>query len=109
MKIEEKDEAQEEKKFVRKGKRSTTLIEKSKLGKKLIATEMNVQLKQEALIIQEKGNPSKKYKPTSIFYISVYYNIINYMFYWKLRNTITDLDWLLSFELEQKKGLKYEN
>ena len=66
MKIEEKDEAQEEKKFVRKGKRSTTLIEKSKLGKKLIATEMNVQLKQEALIIQEKGNPSKKYKPTKI-------------------------------------------
>ena len=67
MKIEEKDEAQEEKKFVRKGKRSTTLIEKSKLGQKLIAAEMNVQVKQETLIIQEKGNPSKKYKPTSIF------------------------------------------
>ncbi len=61
-----KDEEQEEKKFVRKGKRSTTLIEKSKLGQKLIAAEMNVQVKQETLIIQEKGNPSKKYKPTKI-------------------------------------------
>ena len=64
--IEEKDEIKEEKKFVRKGKRSTTLIEKSKLGQKLIAAEMNVQVKQETLIIQEKGNPSKKYKPTKI-------------------------------------------
>ena len=65
-KEDEKDEAHEEKKFVRKGKRSTTLIEKSKLGQKLIAAEMNVQVKQETLIIQEKGNPSKKYKPTKI-------------------------------------------
>ena len=65
-KEDEKDEEQEEKKFVRKGKRSTTLIEKSKLGQKLIAAEMNVQVKQETLIIQEKGNPSKKYKPTKI-------------------------------------------
>ena len=64
--LEEKDEIKEEKKFVRKGKRSTTLIEKSKLGQKLIAAEMNVQVKQETLIIQEKGNPSKKYKPTKI-------------------------------------------
>ena len=65
-KEDEKDEAHEEKKFVRKGQRSTTLIEKSKLGQKLIAAEMNVQVKQETLIIQEKGNPSKKYKPTKI-------------------------------------------
>ena len=64
--LEEKEEIKEEKKFVRKGKRSTTLIEKSKLGQKLIAAEMNVQVKQETLIIQKIGNPNKKYKPKKI-------------------------------------------
>ena len=56
----------EGKKFVRKGKRSTTLIEKSKLSQKLLAAEMNIQVNQEQLVIQEKGNPSKKYKPTKM-------------------------------------------
>ena len=56
----------EQKKFVRKGKRSTTLKEKTKLSQKLLAEEMNLQVKQENLIIQEKGNPSKKYKPTKL-------------------------------------------
>ena len=65
-KNEQNNEQNEGKKFIRKGKRSTTLIEKSKLGQKLIAAEMNVQVKQETLIIQEKGNPSKKYKPTKM-------------------------------------------
>ena len=54
------------KKFIRKGKRSTTLIEKCKLSQKLIAAEMNLQVKQENLIIIEKGNPSKKYKPIRV-------------------------------------------
>ena len=56
----------ESKKFKRKGKRSTTLIEKCKLAQKLLAEEMNIQVNQEQLIIQEKGNPSKKYKPTKM-------------------------------------------
>jgi calcium-dependent protein kinase len=51
---------------VRKGKRSTTLKERTKLSQKLLAEEMNLQVKQENLIIQEKGNPSKKYKPTKL-------------------------------------------
>ena len=62
----EEQQQMEAKKFVRKGKRSTTLIEKSKLAKKLLAAEMNIQVNQENLIIQEKGNPSKKYKPTKL-------------------------------------------
>ena len=72
MDFEGKDEKKEEepqpegKKFVRKGKRSTTLIEKSKLSQKLLAAEMNIQVNQEQLVIQEKGNPSKKYKPTKM-------------------------------------------
>ena len=56
----------EGKKFIRKGKRSTTLIEKNKLAKKLLEAEMNLEVKQENLIIIEKGNPSRKYKPIRI-------------------------------------------
>ena len=56
----------DKKKFIRKGKRSTTLKERTKLSQKLLAEEMNLQVKQENLIIQEKGNPSKKYKPTKM-------------------------------------------
>ena len=67
-KQEEKDNQQqpEGQKFIRKGKRSTTLIEKSKLAKKLLTAEMNIQVNQENLIIQEMGNPTKKYKPTKM-------------------------------------------
>ena len=65
-KEEESNEQTEAKKFVRKGKRSTTLKEKTKLSQKLLAAEMNLQVKQENLIIQEKVNPSKKYKPTKM-------------------------------------------
>ena len=65
-KEEESNKEAEAKKFVRKGKRSTTLKEKTKLSQKLLAAEMNLQVKQENLIIQEKGNPSKKYKPTKM-------------------------------------------
>ena len=65
-KEEESNEEAAAKKFVRKGKRSTTLKEKTKLSQKLLAAEMNLQVKQENLIIQEKGNPSKKYKPTKM-------------------------------------------
>ena len=49
-------------KFVRKGKRSTTLIEKSKLSEKLLMAEMSLTVKQDILVGEEKGNPSKKYK-----------------------------------------------
>ena len=67
-KQEEKDNQQqpEGQKFIRKGKRSTTLIEKSKLAQKLLTAEMNIQVNQENLIIQEMGNPTKKYKPTKM-------------------------------------------
>ena len=69
-KIEQKNQQEEGqiegKKFIRKGKRSTTLIEKSKLSQKLLTAEMNIQVNQENLVIQEKGNPSKKYKPTKM-------------------------------------------
>ena len=50
-------------KFVRKSKRSTTLVEKAKLSDKLLEAEMSLMVKQDILVIEEKGNPSKKYKP----------------------------------------------
>ena len=50
-------------KFIRKGKRSTTLVEKAKLSDKLLKAEMSLTVKQDILVIEEKGNPSKKYKP----------------------------------------------
>ena len=53
-------------KFIRKGKRSTTLVEKAKLSDKLLMAEMNLSVKQDILVIEEKGNPSKKYKPTKV-------------------------------------------
>ena len=53
-------------KFVRKGKRSTTLMEKSNLAQKLLSEEMKVEVRQENLVIQEKGNPKKKYKPIKL-------------------------------------------
>ena len=69
-KIEQKNQQEkgqiEGKKFIRKGKRSIILIEKSKLSQKLLTAEMNIQINQENLVIQEKGNPSKKYKPTKM-------------------------------------------
>ena len=65
-KNEKKEEPNEGIKFVRKGKRSTTLIEKSQLAQKLLTAEMNIQVNQEKLIVQEKGNPSKKYKPVQL-------------------------------------------
>ena len=49
-------------KFIRKGKRSTTLVEKAKLSDKLLMAEMSLSVKQDILVIEEKGNPSKKYK-----------------------------------------------
>jgi len=53
-------------KFIRKGKRSTTLVEKAKLSDKLLMAEMNLSVKQDILVVEEKGNPSKKYKPTKV-------------------------------------------
>ena len=50
-------------KFVRKSKRSTTLVEKEKLSDKLLEAEMSLSVKQDILVTEEKGNPSKKYKP----------------------------------------------
>ena len=47
------------KKFIRKGKRSTTLMEKSKLSEKLLTEEMKLEVRQENLVIQERGNPKK--------------------------------------------------
>ena len=53
-------------KFIRKGKRSTTLMEKSRLAEKLLAEEMKLEVRQENLVIQEKGNPKKKYIPIKL-------------------------------------------
>ena len=50
-------------KFIRKTKKSTTLVEKSKLSEKLFKAEMSLTVKQDILVNEEKGNPSKKYKP----------------------------------------------
>ena len=50
-------------KFLRKSKRSTTLVEKSKLSDKLFKAEMSLTVKQDILVNEEKGNPSRKYKP----------------------------------------------
>ena len=50
-------------KFVRKSKRSTTLVEKCKLSDKLLQAEMSLNVNQDILVAEEKGNPSKKYKP----------------------------------------------
>ena len=50
-------------KFVRKNKRSTTLVEKCKLSDKLLQAEMSLNVNQDILVPEEKGNPSKKYKP----------------------------------------------
>ena len=49
-------------KFVRKSKRSTTLVEKSKLSERLLMEEMSLSIYQDILVSEEKGNPSKKYK-----------------------------------------------
>ena len=49
------DEQTEGKKFIRKGKRSTTLKERNKLSQKLLAAEMTLEVKQENLIIQERN------------------------------------------------------
>jgi len=53
-------------KFKRKSKRSTTLLEKSNLAQKLLTEEMKLEVRQENLVIQEKGNPNKKYIPIKL-------------------------------------------
>ena len=53
-------------KFKRKSKRSTTLMEKSNLAQKLLTEEMKLEVRQENLVIQEKGNPNKKYIPIKL-------------------------------------------
>ena len=52
--------------FKRKSKRSTTLMEKSNLAQKLLTEEMKLEVRQENLVIQEKGNPKKKYVPIKL-------------------------------------------
>ena len=49
-------------KYMRKSKRTTTLVEKSKLIEKLFKVEMSLAINQNILVNEEKGNPSKKYK-----------------------------------------------
>ena len=70
--IKEEKETQENKdeinpvKFKRKSKRSTTLLEKSNLAQKLLTEEMKLEVRQENLVIQEKGNPNKNYIPIKL-------------------------------------------
>ena len=51
-------------------------MEKSRLAEKLLSEEMKLEVRQENLVIQEKGNPKKKYKPIKLLgsgsYGSVY-------------------------------------
>jgi calcium-dependent protein kinase len=47
--------------FQRKKKRSTTLMENSKLLQQLFLVEMSMPITQESLVLQQKGNPSEKY------------------------------------------------
>ena len=53
-------------KFIRKNKRSITLMEKSKLAEKLLKEEMKLEVRHENLVIQEKGNPKKNYTPIKL-------------------------------------------
>ena len=47
--------------FHRKEKRSTTLMENSKILQKLLDAEMSMPISQESLVVQQQGKPSEKY------------------------------------------------
>ena len=47
--------------FQRKKKKSTTLMENSKILQQLLSAEMSMPISQESLVLQQKGNPNKKY------------------------------------------------
>ena len=64
-KIEEEKDIKP-KKFIRKNKRSITLMEKSKLAENLLKEEMKLEVRQENLVIQERGNPKKHYIPVKL-------------------------------------------
>ena len=64
-KIEEEKDIKP-KKFIRKNKRSITLMEKSKLAENLLKEEMKLEIRQENLVIQERGNPKKHYIPVKL-------------------------------------------
>ena len=49
------------KKFKRKNKKSTTLMENSNVIKKLFRVQMSIPVSQELLVVKQKGNPSDKY------------------------------------------------
>ena len=49
------------KKFKRKNKKSTTLMENSNVIKKLFNIQMSIPVSQELLVVKQKGNPSDKY------------------------------------------------
>ena len=64
-KIEEEKDIKPQK-FIRKNKRSITLMEKSKLAENLLKEEMKLEVRQENLVIQERGNPKKHYIPVKL-------------------------------------------
>ena len=64
-KIEEEKDIKPQK-FIRKNKRSITLMEKSKLAENLLKEEMKLEIRQENLVIQERGNPKKHYIPVKL-------------------------------------------
>ena len=47
--------------FQRRQKKSTTLMENSKILQQLFLAEMSIPISQELLVLQQKGNPSDKY------------------------------------------------
>jgi calcium-dependent protein kinase len=47
--------------FQRRKKKSTTLMENSKILQQLFLAEMSIPISQELLVLQQKGNPSDKY------------------------------------------------
>ena len=61
--FDEKEEEDEEMKqaYQRRRRRSTTLVEKTNLFQQLYSAEMNMPIPQESLVLQQKGNPGKKY------------------------------------------------
>ena len=53
---------QEVKKFIRKAKRSTTIVDRSKISQQMCLAEMNLIVSNESLVMHQKGKPTERYR-----------------------------------------------
>ena len=53
---------QEVKKFIRKAKRSTTIMDKSKISQQMCLAEMNLAVPNQSLVMNQKGKPTDRYR-----------------------------------------------